>query len=438
MRILLFLSTFLFGQFLFAQSPNTKVIEKHLQEDYPYLEALYKHLHQNPELSFLEEKTAERLAKELKEAGFEVDSKIGGYGLVGILKNGEGPTVLVRADMDALPVLEETGVGYASKAKMTDITGEEVSVMHACGHDMHMTVWAGAARSLAKFKDQWKGTVIFIGQPAEERGSGARKMLEEGLFKKYPVPDYGVALHVHANMPAGSIGYCPEYSMANVDMMNIKVFGRGGHGAYPHTTVDPVALAAKIIVDLQTIVSREISPLEPAVVTVGSIHGGTKGNVIPNEVEMKLTLRSYTNEVREALIEKIKLKCKAAAMAAGLPEDQYPDISLRDEFTPALYNDPKLTSRIAGVFVENFGKENIHRQAPVMGGEDFGRYGRTEDKVPIFMYRLGTIAPERFEAYQKENKQLPSLHSSKYAPVIEPTIKTGVKSMVLAVMELLD
>lgn len=440
MRILTFLITLLFVQFSFAQSQPTakQTIEAYLQKDYSNLEQLYKHFHQNPELSFLEEKTAARLAKELKAIGFEVTEKVGGHGIVGVLKNGDGPTVLVRADMDALPIREETGLDYASEVKMTDITGDEVSVMHACGHDMHITVWTGAARALAQMKDQWKGTLLFIGQPAEERGSGARNMLKEGLFDKFPVPDYGVALHVHSDMPAGSIGYCPEFSMANVDMMNIKVFGEGGHGAYPHTTIDPVVLAAKIIVDLQTIVSREVSPLDPAVVTVGSIHGGTKGNVIPNEVELKLTLRSYTDEVRQTLIDKIKLKCRAAAMAAGLSEDKYPEVSLRDEFTPALYNDPKLTSRIAEVFVENFGKEKIHRQAPVMGGEDFGRYGKTEANVPIFMYRLGVVNPELFDEYQAADKQLPSLHSSKFAPDIEPSIKTGVKSMVLAVLELLD
>ncbi|MGB0932210.1 MAG: amidohydrolase [Chitinophagales bacterium] len=438
MRTFLFLITLLFCVFSYSQSTEKEQVIQYLQKDYNYLENLYKHFHQNPELSFLEEKTAARLAKELKEIGFEVTEKVGGHGIVGVLKNGEGPTILVRADMDALPILEETGLDYASEVKMTDITGDKVSVMHACGHDMHITVWTGAARALAKMKDQWKGTVVFIGQPAEERGSGARNMLKEGLFEKFPVPDYGVALHVHAGMPAGTIGYCPEFSMANVDMMNIKVFGEGGHGAYPHTTIDPVVLAAKIIVDIQTIVSREVSPLDPAVVTVGSIHGGTKGNVIPNEVEMKLTLRSYTDEVRQTLIDKIKLKCKAAAMAAGLSEDKYPEVKLRDEFTPALYNDPKLTDRIADVFVENFGKKNIHRQAPVMGGEDFGRYGKTEDNVPIFMYRLGVVNPKRFEEYQAEGKQLPSLHSSKFAPDIEPSIKTGVRSMVLAVLELLD
>lgn len=438
MRIFTFLTALFFLQIISAQIPTVEAIDQYLQKDYGFLETLYKHFHQNPELSFLEEKTAARLAKELKEIGFDVTEKVGGHGVVGVLKNGEGPTILVRADMDALPIMEETGLDHASKVKMTDITGDEVSVMHACGHDMHMTVWMGAARALAKMKDHWKGTVLFIGQPAEERGSGARNMLKEGLFDKFPVPDYGVALHVHAEMPTGSIGYCPEFSMANVDMMNIKVFGEGGHGAYPHTTIDPVVLAAKIIVDIQTIVSREISPLEPAVVTVGSIHGGTKGNVIPNEVELKLTLRSYTDEVRQALIDKIKLKCKAAAMAAGLAEDKYPEVTLRDEFTPALYNDPKLTSRIAEVFVENFGKEKVHRQAPVMGGEDFGMYGRTDAKIPIFMYRLGTINVQRFEEYQAGNKQLPSLHSSKFSPDIEPSIKTGVKSMVLAVLELLD
>ena len=420
-----------------AQKIENAGMDKMIDKDFIHLEQLYQHLHQYPELSFLEKNTAIKLAGELREAGFEVTENVGGTGVVGVLKNGEGPVIMVRTDLDALPILEETGADYASKVRMVDITEKEVPVMHACGHDMHMTVWTGAARLLAKMKEKWKGTLVFIGQPAEERGGGAKAMLNDGLYEKFPHPDYVLALHVSPTIAAGDVGYCSGYAMANVDMMDITVYGEGGHGAYPHTTIDPVMLAAKIIVDIQTIVSREVAPIDPAVVTVGSIHGGTKGNVIPNEVKMELTLRSYSDEVRAMLIDQIKLKCKAAAMAAGLHEDKYPLVKVRDEFTPALYNNPELTSRIVGMFNATFGAENVVEIDPVMGGEDFARYGRTDAKVPILMFRLGSVEAELIEEAEKTGKTLPSLHTSTYLPVVEPTVKTGVKAMSLAILELL-
>ena len=421
-----------------AQGANNQSFTIEPDEDYSFLEKTYKYLHSNPELSFQEEKTAAFLAKEMRAVGYEVSENIGGYGIVGVLKNGKGPTVLVRADMDALPVLEETELAYASKVKTIDITGDEVPVMHACGHDMHMTVWLGTARYLVKNKSSWQGTVVFVGQPAEERSGGAKAMLGEGLYQKFPQPDYALALHVSAAMAAGTVGYCPEYAMANVDMMDITIYGEGGHGAYPHTTIDPVVLSAKLIMDLQTIVSREVSPLEPAVVTVGSIHGGTKGNVIPNQVDLKLTMRSYSDEVREHLIERIEDKCRACARAAELPEDKFPKVTLRDEFCPSLYNDVDLTSRMATTFEQTIGKENVKQVPPVMAGEDFGRYGRTEEKVPILLYWLGAVDPVLVKEAKEKGIALPSLHSSKFAPLPEPTIKTGVKTMSAAVIELLS
>ncbi len=436
-KALAFVILNLFFSFIFAQSTDNQSIASHINQDYTFLENLYKYLHTNPELSFQEEKTALKLAKEMKSIGYTVTENVGGTGIVAVMKNGKGSTVLIRADMDALPVLEETGLPYASTVKTVDITGDEVPVMHACGHDMHMTVWLGTARLLAKIKDSWQGTVVFIGQPAEERSGGAKAMLSEGLYQKFPKPDYALALHVSAAMPAGTIGYCPEYAMANVDMMDIKIYGEGGHGAYPHTTIDPIVMAAKLIMDLQTIVSREVSPLEPAVVTVGSIHGGTKGNVIPNEVDLKLTMRSYSDEVRAHLIERIEDKCKACARAAELPENMYPKVTLRDEFCPSLYNDIKLTNRMAATFEKAIGKENVKQVPPVMAGEDFGRYGRTEEKVPIMLYWLGAVNPETVKAAEAKGEALPSLHSSKFAPLPEPTIKTGVKTMTAAVLELL-
>ncbi|WNJ21484.1 amidohydrolase [Pontibacter sp. G13] len=409
-----------------------------LDEEMELLTETYQYLHQHPELSFHEEKTSQFVAQKLEDLGFEVKTGIGGHGVVAILSNGEGPTIMVRADMDALPIVEETGVSYASQVSTEDGDGNTVGVMHACGHDMHMTVGLGTMAYLANHLDTWKGTLMFVGQPAEEVGSGARLMIAEGLFENFPIPDQALALHVSASLPAGSIGFCPNYAMANVDMMDITVYGNGGHGAYPHTTIDPVVLSARLILDLQTIVSREISPLDPAVVTVGSIHGGSKGNVIPNEVKLQLTLRSYKPEVREAIIAKIKRICRAAGASAGLPEAQYPLVELRNEFTPALFNDPQLTASMVPVFQASIGEENVKQVSPVMAGEDFGRYGKTDDGIPILLYWLGAVPPTQMEQALKGELVLPSLHSSKFLPDYVPCILTGVKSMTAAVMALMN
>lgn len=437
MRFLtLLLALLLLAPALSAQTPDW--LARDVAADYAELEAFYKHLHQHPELSFYEYQTAARLATELRKLGFEVTEKVGGTGVVGVLRNGEGPVVLVRTDMDALPVEEATGLPYASTVRTRDEAGNEVGVMHACGHDIHMTVWLGAARALARHRDRWSGTLVFIGQPAEERGGGAKAMLADGLYERFPYPDYGLALHVSSNLPAGTLGYCPGYAMANVDMVDITVHGRGGHGAYPHTTIDPVVLSARIIMALQTIVSREISPIDPAVLTVGAIHGGTKGNVIPDDVHLQLTLRSYKEEVRQALIDKIKRICRGEAISAGLPEDLMPEIELRPEHTPALYNDPELTQRVVSVFRNTFGDERVVPLEPEMVGEDFARYGLTEPRVPIFMFRLGAADPELVEAAARGEAVLPSLHSARFAPVPEPAIKTGVTAMTEAILHLLE
>ncbi len=425
------------AQFIEGLDGNAGGLRGQVDADYAYLEELYIHYHKHPELSFYEKETSKRMAEELRKIGFEVTEKVGGYGVVGVLKNGEGPTVMVRADMDALPVVEETGKPYASTVTTEDEAGNTVGVMHACGHDIHMTVWAGTARRLAAMKSQWQGTLVFIGQPAEERSGGANAMLADGLYERFPTPDYAIALHDSPSLPAGKVGYCPGYSLANVDMMDITVYGQGGHGAYPQDTKDPVLLAARIVVALQTIVSREISPLDPAVVTVGSIHGGSKGNIIPNEVKLELTMRSYSDELRMALIEKIKRVCTGVAMSAGIPEEKYPEFKLREEYTPSVYNDPQLTERIRQVFVNTLGAENVKQEPPGMAGEDFARYGRTEEKVPIFMFWLGAVDPAQYEAAQRGELSLPSLHNSRFAPPPEPTIKTGVVAMTAAVLELL-
>lgn len=408
-------------------------LKKRIADDYPRLEALYKHIHSHPELSLQEEQTAARLAKELKEAGFEVTEKVGGTGVVGVLKNGAGPTVLVRADMDALPIVEETGLPYASKVRARDRQGNDVGVMHACGHDVNVTCLAGTAKQLAALKDKWSGTLLFIGQPAEEIGAGARLMIEDGLFKRFPRPDYALALHADGRYPHGHVNYREGQFQANVDSVDIVVKGKGGHGAAPHTTVDPVVLAARIILDLQTIVSRERDPLDPVVVTVGSIHGGTKHNIIPTEVKMQLTVRTTKDKTRKEVLESIARIAKAAAVGAQAPE---PEVKVDPgEFTPALINDPALTRKMVPVLQDLLGKDKVHERPMSMGGEDFSRYCR--EGIPGFYFMLGSVAPERVAEAQRGGEPLPPTHSSRYYPVPEPTIKTGVLSMTMAVLHLL-
>jgi len=409
-------------------------VKQRLAADYERLETLYKHLHAHPELSLHEARTSARLAHELKEIGFDVTEHVGGYGVVGVLKNGEGPTVMVRTDMDALPVIERTGLPYASQVRTRDKNGNEVGVMHACGHDMHMACWVGAARVLAGMKERWQGTLVFIGQPAEEVGAGARMMLEAGLFKKFPRPDYAFALHCAANLPYGVVAYTEGLALANVDSVDILVRGKGGHGAAPHTTIDPIVLAARIVLDLQTLVSRETNPTDPAVVTVGSIHGGSKHNIIPNEVRMQLTVRSTKDSVRKHLLDGIKRLAEAAAQGAGAPP---PEVHVNlAEFTPALYNDPELTRKTATLLKDVLGPDKVTARPPVMGGEDFSLYGRA--RVPICLFWLGTIDPKRVaESERGDAKPLPSLHSDQFAPVPEPTLKTGVLAMSMAVLNVL-
>jgi hippurate hydrolase len=421
-----------------ADGSTPAVVAQKLAADYPSLLALYSDLHAHPELSLMEEKTAAKLAAELRAVGFEVTEKFGGHGIVGVLKNGPGPTLLVRADLDGLPLLEETGVPYASTTRVTDLAGKEVPTMHACGHDLHMTIFAGTARQLAAHRDRWSGTLVFVGQPAEERGIGARAMLKAGLYQKFPKPDFALAVHDSATLPAGTIGILEGFNWANVDTAEITVRGAGGHGAYPHATKDPIVLAARIVTTLQTIVSRETRPLDPAVVTVGSIHGGTKSNIIPDEVKLSLTLRSYSETVRRHTIDAVKRICRGEAIAAGLAEDRMPIVEiLEGEFTPASYNDPALTRRVRNVLTPWLGAERVVGIDPEMGGEDFGQFGRTAEKVPICMFRVGAVDPVKFAESQRTGAPLPSLHSSKFAPLPEPAIKTGVTALTAAALDLL-
>ena len=400
--------------------------------------ALYKYLHANPELSWQEDKTADLLANKLEKLGFDVSRGIGKKGVVAIYENGEGPTLMIRADMDGLPVEEKTNLPYASKVRSINRSGIEVPVMHACGHDIHMAVLIGSANELIERSKEWAGTLIMILQPAEEVGQGSLAMLRDGLFEKFPRPDFNLALHVGSAGPAGSIGYHLGYSMANVDSIDIIVEGIGGHGAYPHTTVDPIVLSSQIVLALQTIVSREINPLEPAVVTVGSIHGGLKHNIIPDEVKLQLTLRSYSDDVRNKTIRNINRIVRGQAIAAGLPNDKMPTVILKDEHTPALYNDPDFSNKVLDFIRNEIGPENVHEIPAVMGGEDFGRFGRQEPKIPSFLFWLGGVSKDDWERYQKGEITLASNHSPFFAPIPQPTLSTGVSAITSSAIGLLQ
>jgi len=388
----------------------------------PKVVDVYRDFHAHPELSYEEKETAARLNKWLDALGFKTTAAVGGHGVVAILENGDGPTLMLRTDLDGLPVNEETELVYASKNE---------GVMHACGHDLHIANIIGVARYLADHRDQWQGRVMIIGQPAEERGAGAKAMLEDGLFKRFPKPDFALALHVDASLATGKIAFRGGYAMANVNSVDITMHGKGGHGAYPHATIDPVVQAAELVMSLQTIVSREIKPQDPAVVTVGAIKGGSKHNVISNECHLQLTVRSYTDEVREHLLSAIERKAKAVAEGARAPE---PTIKI-SEGTPALFNDEKLAERLGDVFRKQLGEANVGDADPSMGGEDFSRYGRAG--VPILMVRLGSVDAKRLKRYQTLEQQPPSLHSSRYYPDAEAALRTGIQTMASAALELM-
>ncbi len=426
-----------------AQQPLDSLIDAQM----PALLTTYKSLHAAPELSHYEIKTSAFLAKELRALGFTVTERIGkftrpewvGYGIAAVLKNGEGPVVLVRTDMDALPVEEKTGLPYASTLKVKNDVGQEVGVMHACGHDIHMTTMLGTAKALVQMKDSWRGTLVLIGQPAEETIDGARAMLEGGLYEKIPKIDYAIALHDNADFEAGKVGVVPGYAMASATSVDITVRGVGGHGSRPDRTKDPVVLAAQIVNALQTIVSRENSPLDPAVVTVGSIHGGTRYNIIPDEVKLQLTVRTYKEDVRKNLLASIERVAKGTALAAGVPPELAPIVQAsQSEFTPSQYNDPALTERLSGVFTKVLGADNVVAVAPVMASEDFGRFALDGNQIPATMFWLGAIDPKTVAESKRTGVPLAgSLHSPFFAPLPEPTLRTGIKAMTSAVLELM-
>ncbi len=417
-----------------------------IDHELPSLVSTYLALHAAPELSHREEKTAAFLAGALRKLGFEVTEHVGkyekpdwqGHGIIAVMKSGNGPTVLVRSDMDALPVEEQTGLPYASHVRAKNDAGQDVGVMHACGHDIHITSLIGVARTLSQMKDSWHGTLVLVGQPAEETIDGARAMLADGLYSRIPRPDYALALHDSADLEAGKIGYTPGYAMASATAVDVIIRGRGAHGSQPEVSKDPIVLAAEFIMAIQTIVSRENSPLDPAVVTVGSIHGGTRYNIIPDDVHLQLTIRTYKEPVRQRILASLDRIAKGIALAVGVPEDRAPTVEAsKTEVTPAMYNDPALTARVVAAMRKRLGAEKVVELPSVMGSEDFGAFGLEGHKIPTFLLRVGAIDADRLAASQKSGVPLPSLHSSLFWPVPEPTIRTGVKAMTLAVLELM-
>jgi amidohydrolase len=409
-----------------------------VEKQMPSLMAIYKDLHANPELSFMEVRSAGILAAEARKLGFKVTEKVGGTGIVAVMENGSGPVVLVRADMDGLPVTEQTGLPGASKIRVTTKEGVETGVMHACGHDTHMTAWVGVARLMAANKAKWSGTLVMIGQPAEERGAGARMMLADGLYKRFPKPEYVLAFHDAAQFPAGKIGYTPGYALANVDSVDITVKGVGGHGAYPQTTKDPIVLASRIVGALQTLVSREISPLDSAVVTVGSFHAGAKHNIISDEAKLQLTVRSYSDEVRDHLLDGIARIAKGEAIAAGMPDDKMPVVSVdKNEYTPSTYNTPEFTEEMAAYLKTSFGNDRVVQMPPVMGGEDFSRFGREDKSIKSLIVWVGGVPQAEYDAAKKEGRTLPSLHSPFWAPDAPAVISTATEALTAMTMKLM-
>jgi hippurate hydrolase len=430
-RVAAFICLF-FTSTLFAADAWRAPSQPQVDALYPQIRALYEDLHRHPELSLHEEKTSARMADQLRQLGFQVTTNVGGTGVAGVLKNGSGPTVMVRAELDALPVLEKTGVPYASHVTTHNDQGVEVPVMHACGHDLHMSVAIGTAMLLAQNKDRWQGTFIFVGQPAEERIVGAAAMLKDGLYTRFPKPDVVFAIHDSALQPAGKVAFTPGYAASNADSVDVTIFGKGGHGSAPQLTIDPIVIAARTILSWQTIVSREISPQDPAVVTVGTIHGGTKNNIIPDDVKLQLTVRSYKDEVRKHLLSAIERIADAEAAAAGA--EKKPTVEVVESVS-AVYNDPALTQRLVAALEPVLGKSNVVQAPPIMASDDFAEYARAG--VPSVMLNLGAVNPAQFEIAKQSGEILPGLHSSGFVPDPELSLKTGILVETTAVLELL-
>ncbi len=398
---------------------------------YPEVEALYLDLHRNPELAFHEQQTADKLAGRMKVLGYEVTTGIGGTGIVAVLKNGQGPTVMLRTELDALPVQEKTGLPYASTVVVKGASGESVPVMHACGHDIHMSAWYGTAKLMAENRQKWHGTLLLIGQPAEEILAGAAAMLKDGLFTRFPKPDFALSLHDEATLPAGTIGFHPGFFRASADAVDITIFGIGGHGAAPHDTIDPIVIAARTVLALQTLVSRENNPMDPAVITVGSIQGGTQRNIIPDQVKLQLTVRTFSPQARKRLLAGIERVAKGEALAAAAPREPLVKI---EPSTDAVYNDPELTQRVAATVRKVLGPRNVVEMPAKMTSEDFSQYGLAG--VPSVLLHIGAVDPAKLAAARQSGTILPGPHSPQWAPEREPTLKAAITAETAALLDL--
>ena len=419
-------------------------LDQNIQSNIAAWMETYKHFHENPELSTQEKETSAIVASGLRKLGYQVTEHFGeysapdavAYGVVGVLRNGGGPTVYVRTDMDALPVTENTGLPYASHVQVKR-AGADIGVMHACGHDLHMTVFLGTAKMLAEDKAHWSGTLVMIGQPAEEMGLGAAAMLRAGLFTKFPKPDYVLALHDTPYVPAGKVAWVNGAILAGSDSLDITFRGYGGHGATPQATKDPIVMASEFVMQVQTIVSREMNPLEPTVITVGSFHAGTKHNIIPDDAHLQLSVRTMNPTQRAQVLAAITRMAKGIATTAGVPEERAPIIEISKSNVAATINDSAVTQRVSQALQRALGKENAIAGQAVMASEDFSLYALQDPKPPIMMFWLGASDPAKWKDFADNGTRMPGLHSSEYAPIPEPAIRTGVKAMTSAVEDLL-
>jgi hippurate hydrolase len=423
----------------------TEDLRPQVDGELPALLTLYRDLHSHPELSRHEEHTSAIMAAELREAGYTVTEHLGkfsdgspAFGIVAVMKNGSGPTVLVRTELDALPVEEKTGAPFASAVRAKNAAGQDVGVMHACGHDLHMMSLLGTAQALSMLKDRWSGTLMLVGQPAEETVEGARAMLDDGFYARFGKPDYAIALHNEPTLEAGKVGLVSGPVYASATTVEVRIRGVGGHGAHPESTKDPVVMAAQYVMALQTIVSRQTLPLEPAVVTVGSIHGGSKNNIIPDEVVLQLTVRAFNENVRENILSSIDRMARGIALAAGVPDDRAPIVKVFDnESVPATYNDPKLVERLRSVFEGALGKDNVVDLKPIMVSEDFGLFGLDGHQIPLVLFLLGTSSAQQLQESRRSGKPVASLHSSVFLPQAEPAMRAGITATTSAVLDLL-
>ncbi len=428
-----------------ALAQSGAAVQSFEQQQLPALLTMYKQIHAHPELSHHEEHTSAMLADGLRQAGYTVTDHVGVYpdgshafGVVGLLKNGTGPTLLIRGDMDALPIVEETGVAYASHVMATNKDGQRVGVMHACGHDVHTTVLLGTARTLAANKGLWHGTVMIVGQPSEETIDGAKAMLADHLYERFGKPDMVIGLHDTNQHPAGTVGLTSGPAMASSTSVDVTIRGIGGHGAYPFVGRDPIVLAAEYIVQIQTIVSREEDPRGASVVTVGDIHGGTKRNIIPDEVKLELTTRAFTDKSRQVVLDGLRQMAQGVATSAGLPPDKFPTVTiLEDESTPVTYNDPAMAAKVRAALERSLGEANVQTDQPVMGSEDVGLFGIAAHAPSVYFW-LGAMYPDRYAAAQAAGKELPGPHTSHFEPDPEPTLAAGVKSLTAVSISLLQ